>query len=242
MIKTLTRSIRLEKEKFHIPHSVQDAIPIRRIWPDGVFQTGNAYSRSYRLTDINYAIASKADKTAMLLDYSELLNALDSGASAKITINNRRVDRRQFEQELLIRPQADTCLLYTSLVTAETEQEGMLFALTENTLYTGRAQNVPGMELQGIPVERIALEEPKAYQEHAVFFHRARGLDDITGRDVHRPVPERQTSFRVELAVVLSDAQFRQFKECGLMEDKLFLFENSSRMWFDPGELCWRCV
>lgn len=43
----------------------------------------------------------------MLLDYSELLNALDSGACAKITINNRRVDRRQFEQELLIRPQAD---------------------------------------------------------------------------------------------------------------------------------------
>ena len=39
------------------------------------------------------------------------------------------------------------------------------------------------LELQGIPVERIALEEPKAYQEHAVFFHRARGLDDITGRD-----------------------------------------------------------
>lgn len=108
MIKTLTRSIRLEKEKFRIPHSVQDVIPIRRIWPDGVFQAGNAYSRSYHLTDINYAIASKADKTTMLLDYSELLNALDSGASAKITINNRRVDRRQFEQELLIRPQADT--------------------------------------------------------------------------------------------------------------------------------------
>ena len=31
LIKTLTRSIRLEKEKFRIPHSVQDAIPIRRI-------------------------------------------------------------------------------------------------------------------------------------------------------------------------------------------------------------------
>ena len=107
MIKTLERSIKQEKENFRIPHSVQDVIPIRRIWPDGIFRTGNAYSRSYRLTDINYAIASKADKTSMLLDYSELLNALDSGACAKITINNRRVDRRQFEQELLIRPQAD---------------------------------------------------------------------------------------------------------------------------------------
>ena len=75
MIKTLARSIKQEKENFRIPHSVQDVIPIRRIWLDGIFQAGNAYSRSYRLTDINYAIASKADKTAMLLDYSELLNA-----------------------------------------------------------------------------------------------------------------------------------------------------------------------
>ena len=88
MIKTLTRSIRLEKEKFRIPHSVQDTIPIRRIWPDGIFQAGNAYSRSYRLTDINYAIASKEDKTAMLLDYSELLNALDSGACASDSSSN----------------------------------------------------------------------------------------------------------------------------------------------------------
>lgn len=114
------------------------------------------------------------------------------------------------------------------LVTAETEQEGMLFALTENTLYTGRAQNVPGMELQGIPVERITLEKPKAYQEHAVFFHKARGLDDITGRDVHRPMPERQTSFRVELAVVLSDTQFRQFKECGLMKTSCFCLRTAA--------------
>ena len=68
MIKTLARSIKQEKENFRIPHSVQDVIPIRRIWLDGIFQAGNAYSRSYRLTDINYAIASKADKTAMLLE------------------------------------------------------------------------------------------------------------------------------------------------------------------------------
>ena len=67
LIKTLVQSIKQEKENFRIPHSVQDVIPIRRIWPDGIFRTGNAYSRSYRLTDINYAIASKADKTSMLL-------------------------------------------------------------------------------------------------------------------------------------------------------------------------------
>ena len=38
----------------------------------------------------------------MFLDYSELLNALDSGASAKITINNRKINKAEFEKSLLL--------------------------------------------------------------------------------------------------------------------------------------------
>lgn len=102
MIKTLSRAMKLDREKFTVPKSVQEAIPIRRIWPDGVFQVGNKFSKTYRFTDINYAIASKEDKTEMFLDYSELLNALDSGASAKITVNNRRMDKAEFERSILI--------------------------------------------------------------------------------------------------------------------------------------------
>ena len=83
----------MEREKLRIPRSVQDAIPIRRIFADGIFQVGNQYSKTWSFTDINYAIAGKEDKTSMFLDYSELLNALDSGASAKITIYNRRMRR-----------------------------------------------------------------------------------------------------------------------------------------------------
>ena len=93
MIKTLSKAQKMEREKFRIPRSVQDAIPIRRIFADGIFQVGNQYSKTWSFTDINYAIASKEDKTSMFLDYSELLNALDSGASAKITIYNRRITR-----------------------------------------------------------------------------------------------------------------------------------------------------
>ena len=102
MIKTLHRTLKLEKEKFKIPKSVQQAIPIQRIWPDGIFQSGRLFSKSFRFTDINYSIASKEDKTEMFLDYSELLNALDSGASAKLTINNRRINKAEFEQSILI--------------------------------------------------------------------------------------------------------------------------------------------
>ena len=102
IIKTLLKATKLEKEKFKIPKSVQDAIPIQRIWPDGIFQVGSRFSKTFFFTDINYSIASKEDKTAMFIDYSELLNALDSGASAKITINNRKINKAEFEKSLLL--------------------------------------------------------------------------------------------------------------------------------------------
>lgn len=107
MIKTLHQSVKMDKEKFKVPKSVQQAIPIQRIWPDGIFQNGHKFSKSFRFSDINYAIASKEDKTEMFLDYSELLNALDSGASAKITLNNRRINKEEFEHSLLIPMKGD---------------------------------------------------------------------------------------------------------------------------------------
>ena len=102
MTKTLATARRQERVKFKVPRSVQDAIPIRRIWPDGIFQVGNQYSKSWSFTDINYAIADKDDKMAMFLDYCALLNALDSGAAAKITIHNRRIDKEDFERSVLL--------------------------------------------------------------------------------------------------------------------------------------------
>ena len=102
LIKTLHQAMKRDKEKFKVPRSVQQAIPIQKIWPDGIFQSGTKFSKSFRFSDINYSIASKADKTEMFLDYSELLNALDSGASAKITLNNRRINKQEFESSLLI--------------------------------------------------------------------------------------------------------------------------------------------
>ncbi|MEY8388422.1 VirB4-like conjugal transfer ATPase, CD1110 family [uncultured Oscillibacter sp.] len=107
MIKTLQNTLKQDKEGFILPKSVQDAIPIRRLWPDGIFQFGSKFSKTIRFTDINYAIASKEDKTSMFLGYSELLNALDTGSTTKITINNKRLNRQNFEQEILIPRQDD---------------------------------------------------------------------------------------------------------------------------------------
>ena len=107
MIKTLQNTLKQDKEHLSVPKSVQDTIPIRRLLPDGLFQFGGKFSKTIRFSDINYAIASKEDKTSMFLGYSELLNALDTGSTTKITINNKRLNRRNFEREILIPPQGD---------------------------------------------------------------------------------------------------------------------------------------
>ncbi len=43
----------------------------------------------------------------MFQDYSELLNALDTGSTTKLTINNKRLNRQDFEQKILLPRQDD---------------------------------------------------------------------------------------------------------------------------------------
>ena len=112
MIKTLKNLLKQDKERYTVPRKVQDVIPIRRIWKDGIFQVGSRFSKTYQFSDINYLVASREDKEQMFLAYSELLNSLDSGATTKITINNRRLNRANFEQSILMPMRGDTCDVY----------------------------------------------------------------------------------------------------------------------------------
>jgi len=107
-LKTLNKLFKRDKEKFVVPRSAQDIIPIKAIWEDGIFLVGtDKYSKSFKFLDINYAVASKEDKEAMFIDYSDLLNSLDTGATAKITINNRRINKIDFEKQILLKMQND---------------------------------------------------------------------------------------------------------------------------------------
>lgn len=99
-MKTLKEVLRQDKERFVPPRSVQAVIPIRRIWEDGIFLVGrDKYAKTFRFSDINYAVAGREEKEAMFLAYSDLLNAFDSGAAAKITIHNRRRKASEVERE-----------------------------------------------------------------------------------------------------------------------------------------------
>ena len=102
MMKSIKTIMQQDRERYRIPRSVHDVIPISCIWSDGIFKVGNKFSKSYRFTDINYSVASREDKESMFLRYSELLNSLDSSVTTKLTINNHRQNRANFEDSILM--------------------------------------------------------------------------------------------------------------------------------------------
>ena len=68
MLKSVNTILKQDKDKFSVPRSVRDTIPVLRMWPDGIFQVGpNKYSKTWKFTDINYQVASEEDKENMFL-------------------------------------------------------------------------------------------------------------------------------------------------------------------------------
>lgn len=102
MIKTIRDIMQQEKEKYRVPRRVQDIIPIQTIWTDGIFKVGNKFSKCWKFSDINYYVADDEDKEQMFMGYSELLNSLDSAATAKITICNHSRNKASFEHSVLM--------------------------------------------------------------------------------------------------------------------------------------------
>ncbi|WP_195421444.1 VirB4-like conjugal transfer ATPase, CD1110 family [Faecalicatena contorta] len=108
MIKTLGNVLKQDKEPFKVPKGVQDAIPIQTIYPDGIFKVGrNKYAKTYKFTDINYEVASHEDKKGMFWNYSDILNSLDSGATVKLTVAVRKMNKEEFKEKILMTYQGD---------------------------------------------------------------------------------------------------------------------------------------
>lgn len=57
---------------------------------------------TWKITDINFAVASEDDKRTMLLQYCSFLNSLPTDATIKITIYNRKLNLKEFRQALML--------------------------------------------------------------------------------------------------------------------------------------------
>lgn len=66
----------------------------------------------WRCSDINYQMASDDERELFNAQYQALLNSLESGCSAKVAVMNRRMDRAQFERDVLLPEQGDSNDVY----------------------------------------------------------------------------------------------------------------------------------
>ena len=90
-----------EKEIDRIPRTVQQAIPIKKIYENGIFQVGrNRYSKTYKFTDTNYMVSGKEEQERMFVNYGDITNSLDYNSFPKITIINRRLNKVDFENKI----------------------------------------------------------------------------------------------------------------------------------------------
>ena len=92
MIKSLAAANRSERVKVKVPRSVQQSIPIKRIYTNGIWEVGKKHSRTWKLTDVNYIAASQETQHSIFTAYCAVLNALPTDATAKITIVNHRLN------------------------------------------------------------------------------------------------------------------------------------------------------
>ena len=150
MLKTLRNSIANEKGAFAVPKSVQASIPIEKIFKDGIWKVRNNYSMTWKITDINFAVASEEDKRTMLLQYCAFLNSLPTDATIKITIYNRKLNLKEFRQSLMLPGKKDTLDQYRG------EYNRMLQDKAEAT------QNMVQEKYITVSISKKSIEEARA--------------------------------------------------------------------------------
>ena len=106
-MKAIKQVMKKDQEPYRVPKRVQDVIPIKRMWNDGIFLAGNRYSKTFKFTDINYMVASLEAQKKLFLAYAALINSLDCGATTKITLNNRHLNRKNFADTVLMKLKND---------------------------------------------------------------------------------------------------------------------------------------
>ena len=105
-IQIFNRLIR-HGESFRVPRSVQESIPVRKIYRDGIWLCGGRYSKAWRFQDVNYAVASEADQSEILMRYCSVINAWPDDAYVQVLTNNRRIDPVEFENTMLMHLRGD---------------------------------------------------------------------------------------------------------------------------------------
>ncbi len=134
-----------------LPKTAQQTIPIRRIYRDGIWEVEGKFSRSWRFTDINYAVADEEDKKDMLLLYCALEKSLPTDAITKISVVNKRLNQLEFQREMLMPARQDRRDAYRA------EYNRMMLSKA------AEGNNIVQERYITVSVERRSIEEARSF-------------------------------------------------------------------------------
>ena len=216
-------------EQDRIPTTVEDTIPIQKIFEDGIMLVGrNLWAKTFRFTDINYEVASKDDKEAMFFAYSDILNLFDEKASTKITIRNRHIPRSEFEAKNMLplmgdeldryRHEYNSILERNIVLTSGVVQDKYLTVTVEKpsiaearTYFNGKfAEYAAAFAKLGSKLTEI--DEKEKIRIFFDFFHRGREADFMYDRLLST---RRQPKFKLALAPESMEFKSDHFKMDG---------------------------
>ena len=74
----------VENQETRIPKRVQDVIPIRTVYEDGLFMVRKGcFSKTFRFQDVNYTAAGEEDQKSIFAGYCRLFKWTRSGSGDK---------------------------------------------------------------------------------------------------------------------------------------------------------------
>lgn len=90
-----------------VPRSVQQSIPIDRIYEDGTWRCGNVYSQMWSMPDINFTMSDEDNKAKILNLLGKVYMGVPADCWLKICIVSQRMDEKSFRENVLLHRNLD---------------------------------------------------------------------------------------------------------------------------------------
>ena len=129
------------------PHSAQDTLPFRQMYPDGLCKLEDTvWSRCIEFEDVNYQIARQEDQTAIFEALCDMYNAHDSSIGMELSLPCRRMNREDFVKRIEIGAQGDDFdgirALYTEMLRGQLEHGNNGLVKTKYLVLTIEAKDI----------------------------------------------------------------------------------------------------
>ena len=103
-----SENIRDAKKRIKRARIAQNVIRYKEILEDGICcMDDDLYSRAVKFTDINYQIATNEMKEQIIAMYSDFLQSLGNDVDVSLVINNRSLNKEEFEKNIIMPHRAD---------------------------------------------------------------------------------------------------------------------------------------